>query len=67
MLVLGDVFFTEMVFSKILQETLLITKSQKKSTVFGYYVTDPENFGVVEFDDKDNPINIVEKPKKFKK
>ena len=65
-LVLGDNIFYGNGFSKILQQTLLITKFQKKSTVFGYYVTDPENFGVVEFDDKDNPVNIVEKPKNSK-
>lgn len=65
-LVLGDNIFYGNGFSKILQQTLLITKCQKKSTVFGYYVTDPENFGVVEFDDKDNPVNIVEKPKNSK-
>jgi len=34
----------------------------KKATVFGYYVTDPENFGVVEFDDKNKAISIEEKP-----
>jgi len=39
------------------------TNTKDKATVFGYYVSDPERFGVVEFDDNKNVISIEEKPK----
>jgi glucose-1-phosphate thymidylyltransferase len=50
-------------FSKLLQDSVESTKKFKKATVFGYYVTDPENFGVVEFNDANEAISIEEKPK----
>jgi glucose-1-phosphate thymidylyltransferase len=62
-LVLGDNIFYGRGFSKLLQDSLKSTISEKKATVFGYYVTDPENFGVVEFDKKNKAISIEEKPK----
>jgi glucose-1-phosphate thymidylyltransferase len=62
-LVLGDNIFYGRGFSKLLQKSLESTANYKKATVFGYYVTDPENFGVVEFDDKNKAISIEEKPK----
>ena len=62
-LVLGDNIFYGRGFSKLLQDSLLSTKNSKKATVFGYYVTDPENFGVVEFNEANKAISIEEKPK----
>ena len=61
-LVLGDNIFYGPGFSKLLQKSVESTANDKKATVFGYYVTDPENFGVVEFDDKNKAISIEEKP-----
>jgi len=61
-LVLGDNIFYGRGFSKLLQKSVESTANAKKATVFGYYVTDPENFGVVEFDDKNKAISIEEKP-----
>jgi glucose-1-phosphate thymidylyltransferase len=61
-LVLGDNIFYGRGFSKLLQDSVQKTKINKKATVFGYYVTDPENFGVVEFDENKNAISIEEKP-----
>ena len=61
-LVLGDNIFYGRGFSKLLQKSVESTANDKKATVFGYYVTDPENFGVVEFDDKNKAISIEEKP-----
>lgn len=62
-LVLGDNIFYGYNFSKMLVEA-----SQVKSgaTVFGYYVNDPERYGVVEFDDNGNVLSIEEKPKEPK-
>ena len=61
-LVLGDNIFYGRGFSKLLQNSVESTANDKKATVFGYYVTDPENFGVVEFDDRNKAISIEEKP-----
>ena len=61
-LVLGDNIFYGRGFSKLLQDSVQKTKISKKATVFGYYVTDPENFGVVEFDKNKNALSIEEKP-----
>jgi glucose-1-phosphate thymidylyltransferase len=60
-LVLGDNIFYGVGFSGILQNA---TKNvaEGKSTVFGYYVNDPERYGVAEFDTKGNVISIEEKP-----
>jgi glucose-1-phosphate thymidylyltransferase len=58
-LLLGDNIFFGQRFSEILQES---TEQQTGATVFGYHVTDPERFGVVEFDDKGNVLSIEEKP-----
>ena len=38
------------------------TKQEKKASVFGYYVTDPQNFGIVQFNEKNQAVNIEEKP-----
>jgi glucose-1-phosphate thymidylyltransferase len=62
-LVLGDNIFYGRGFSKLLQDSVSTTINDKKATVFGYYVTNPENFGVVEFDENNEAISIEEKPK----
>ena len=61
-LVLGDNIFYGVGFSGMLQNA---TKNvaEGKSTIFGYYVNDPERYGVAEFDSKGNVISIEEKPK----
>ena len=51
-LVLGDNIFHGRGFSKLLQKSVESTANYKKATVFGYYVSDPENFGVVEFNNE---------------
>ena len=60
-LVLGDNIFYGSGFSGMLKNAR-INVSKGKSTVFGYYVKDPERFGVAEFDNKGNVISIEEKP-----
>ena len=60
-LVLGDNIFYGSGFSGMLKNAKK-NISNGKSTVFGYYVTDPERFGVAEFDNKGNVISIEEKP-----
>ncbi len=62
-LVLGDNIFYGYGFSGLLEEA---GKLQKGATVFGYYVNDPERYGVVEFDDSDRVVSIEEKPKQPK-
>ena len=60
-LVLGDNIFYGSGFSGMLKNANK-NISNGKSTVFGYYVKDPQRFGVAEFDDKGNVISIEEKP-----
>ena len=60
-LVLGDNIFYGYGFSGMLQNAIK-NVSEAKSTVFGYYVNDPERYGVVEFDTKGNVFSIEEKP-----
>jgi glucose-1-phosphate thymidylyltransferase len=62
-LVLGDNIFYGYGFSQLLAEASSI---QKGATVFGYYVNDPERYGVAEFDDNGNVLSIEEKPKEPK-
>jgi len=62
-LVLGDNIFYGSGLSGILQRA---ARRGKGATVFGYWVRDPERYGVVEFDEKGNAISIEEKPKKPK-
>jgi glucose-1-phosphate thymidylyltransferase len=59
-LVLGDNIFYGYGFSGLLEEA---EKLKSGATVFGYYVNDPDRYGVVEFDDHDHVISIEEKPK----
>ena len=65
-LVLGDNIFYGRGLSKLLQDSVKRTFKEKKATVFGHYVTDPQNYGVVEFDSNNNAISIEEKPEKPK-
>ncbi|MBB78573.1 MAG: glucose-1-phosphate thymidylyltransferase [Crocinitomicaceae bacterium] len=62
-LVLGDNIFYGQDLTKILKSALNNIETENKSTVFGYYVDDPERYGVAEFDDKGTVISIEEKPK----
>ena len=60
-LVLGDNIFYGQGFSSLLKDAVENVK-QKKATVFGYFVNDPERYGVVTFDRKGNVLSIEEKP-----
>ena len=65
-LILGDNIFYGNHFGTILRNTVSDLKNKDLSTIFGYYVMDPERFGVVEFDDKMEVVSIEEKPQKAK-
>ena len=60
-MVLGDNIFYGNGFSKLLMEA---AANKGRATVFGYYVEDPERFGVVEFDESGKVLSVEEKPKK---
>ncbi len=61
-LVLGDNIFYGHGLTNVLREAVQKVKSQRKSVVFGYFVNDPERYGVVEFDSKGKALSIEEKP-----
>lgn len=61
-LVLGDNIFYGAGFSKMLHESVESAERDGKATVFGYWVNDPERYGVAEFDSKGNCLSIEEKP-----
>lgn len=61
-LVLGDNIFYGSGFSSLLKQSVEDAEQQNKATVFGYYVNDPERYGVVEFDDHGTCLSIEEKP-----
>lgn len=61
-LVLGDNIFQGNGFSKMLREAVKNVEQEKKATVFGYWVSDPERYGVAEFDCDGNVLSIEEKP-----
>jgi len=65
-LVLGDNIFHGHSFTNLLAQSVKNVKEEKKATVFGYYVKDPERYGVVEFDEKGNALSLEEKPEKPK-
>jgi glucose-1-phosphate thymidylyltransferase len=65
-LVLGDNIFYGSGFTGLLKESVKIAEQDNKATVFGYYVNDPERYGVAEFDPKGNCLSIEEKPEKPK-
>ena len=62
-LVLGDNIFHGPDFSTVLRQAVKDAEEQKKATVFGYRVNDPERYGVAEFDDAGNCLSIEEKPR----
>ena len=61
-LVLGDNIFHGAGFSALLQEAVKTAEQQARATVFGYWVSDPERYGVAEFDKEGNCLSIEEKP-----
>ena len=61
-LVLGDNIFYGAGFSGMLKEAVRQAEEEQKATVFGYWVCDPERYGVAEFDKDGNCLSIVEKP-----
>lgn len=65
-LVLGDNIFYGQSFGKMLAEAVNTVEKEQKATVFGYYVSDPERYGVAEFDVNGNVLSIEEKPEKPK-
>lgn len=62
-LVLGDNIFHGAGFSKLLAESVRAAEQDDNATVFGYWVNDPERYGVAEFDMNGNCLSIEEKPK----
>ena len=65
-LVLGDNIFHGAGFSALLKESVRTAEEDKKATVFGYWVNDPERYGVAEFDKDGTCLSIEEKPKEPK-
>jgi glucose-1-phosphate thymidylyltransferase len=65
-LVLGDNIFNGNGFSVMLHEAVRSAEENHKATVFGYWVSDPERYGVAEFDNEGNCLSIEEKPAKPK-
>ena len=61
-LVLGDNIFQGNGFQAMLQEAVRTAEQESKATVFGYWVNDPERYGVAEFDKQGNCLSIEEKP-----
>ena len=61
-LVLGDNIFYGQSFTAMLKRAVAIVENEQKATVFGYYVNDPERYGVAEFDEAGNVLSIEEKP-----
>lgn len=62
-LILGDNIFYGQSFSQMLSQAVVNVQEEQKATVFGYYVKDPERYGVAEFDAEGNVLSIEEKPK----
>ena len=65
-LVLGDNIFHGSGFTGLLRRAVNDAEQNNKATVFGYWVSDPERYGVAEFDKQGNCLSIEEKPKKSK-
>ena len=61
-LVLGDNIFHGAGLSKMLRDAVRTAEEENRATVFGYWVDDPERYGVAEFDDEGNCLSIEEKP-----
>ena len=60
---LGDNIFYGQSFTRMLEEAVRTAEEEGKATVFGYWVNDPERYGVAEFDKEGNVLSIEEKPK----
>ena len=65
-LVLGDNIFQGNNFSQLLKEAVVNAEQENKATIFGYWVNDPERYGVAEFDKDGNCVSLEEKPKEPK-
>ena len=65
-MVLGDNIFYGNGFSKLLRGAAENAEKDGRATIFGYYVSDPERFGIVEFDESGHVISVEEKPKEPK-
>ncbi len=65
-LILGDNIFYGHGLMPMLERSIANVEKDKKATVFGYYVKDPERYGVVEFDGQGNVLSLVEKPEQAK-
>ena len=61
-MILGDNIFYGNGFSRILKAAVRSAEQEGRATVFGYYVNDPERFGIVEFDGEGHVISVEEKP-----
>ena len=61
-LVLGDNIFYGQSFTRMLKESVRLAEEEQKATVFAYWVSDPERYGVAEFDKEGNVLSIEEKP-----
>lgn len=65
-LVLGDNIFYGQSFTRMLNEAVRMAEVEQKATVFGYWVRDPERYGVAEFDKEGNVLSLEEKPEEPK-
>jgi glucose-1-phosphate thymidylyltransferase len=61
-LILGDNIFFGYAFSQILEAAVQNVQNERKATIFGYYVSDPERYGVAELDTEGNVLSLAEKP-----
>ncbi len=61
-MVLGDNIFYGNGFGRILRSAVVNAENNDRATIFGYYVTDPERFGIVEFDEFGRVLSVEEKP-----
>jgi len=61
-LILGDNIFFGYAFSAILESAARVVEQERKATIFGYYVSDPERYGVAELDVEGNVLSLEEKP-----
>ena len=63
-LILGDNIFYGQGLSQLMKKARETVELENKATIFGYYVNDPERYGVAEFDEHNNVLSLEEKPKK---
>ncbi len=61
-LILGDNIFFGYAFSQMLEAAVQSVQKERKATIFGYYVSDPERYGVAELDEEGNVLSLAEKP-----